>query len=361
MKLFTIVAIATMFITSNAMATTAEELCGVYNANITLLDLGPFGNTGDDWTPVTLEEHEVTVTADGNTLIFSNFFPFEEGNLKGEFDPETSAIVFYPQPILGEYTFCGYPTGDWWMDNKLTEDPTSMTASITDDEIKFDMWAIVKGEDVVATNFYSSILSPMVTDIISAEELCGVYNANITALDLGPFGNIGYDWTPVTFDDHEVTVTADGNTLTFINFFPFEKGNLKGEFDPETSTIVFYPQPILGEYTFCGYPTGDWWMDNKLTEAPTSMTASIADDEIKFDMWAIVKGEDVVATNFYSSILTYVGVESGIEINSVNTSEIINVYTVSGIFVKKAQNVSEALDNLPSGLYIVNGNKILKR
>ncbi|MBD5311771.1 MAG: hypothetical protein HDS13_06390 [Bacteroides sp.] len=70
---------------------------------------------------------------------------------------------------------------------------------------------------------------------VTTEEISGVYNANITVLDLGAFGNAGEDWTPVTFDQHEVTVTAEGNTLTFINFFPVENGNLTGTFDPENA------------------------------------------------------------------------------------------------------------------------------
>ena len=39
---------------------------------------------------------------------------------------------------------------------------------------------------------------------------------------------------------------------------------------------------------------------------------------------------------------------------------IISVHNLQGIFIRNAENMSEALDNLPSGIYIVNGKKIVK-
>ncbi|MDE6843319.1 MAG: hypothetical protein K2J24_07320 [Muribaculaceae bacterium] len=197
---------------------------------------------------------------------------------------------------------------------------------------------------------------------VTTEEISGVYNANITVLDLGAFGNAGEDWTPVTFDQHEVTVTAEGNTLTFINFFPVENGNLTGTFDPENATILFQPQTVLGDYTFCGYPTGDWWMDNKLTEDPAPMTATVNKDaQIVFDMWSIVKGVDVVATNYTADILVPVNTDAGVSDVSFIPSDRVYVYTVTGLYVGSADTVRNALENLPAGLYIVNGKKILKK
>lgn len=195
----------------------------------------------------------------------------------------------------------------------------------------------------------------------TAEDVCGVYNANVTILDREPFGNVGADWTPVTLDKHDVTVTAEGNTLTFSNFFDREGADLVGEFNPENATIVFQPQTILGDYTFCGYPTGDWWMDNKLTEAPTTLTATYKEGEIKFDMWSIVKGEDVLATNFYSSVLTYTGPTGHVGQILNNTDTNLRVYNLQGILVSTGTSVNEAIANLPAGIYIVNGKKILKR
>ncbi|MDE5877195.1 MAG: hypothetical protein K2H47_06845 [Muribaculaceae bacterium] len=363
-KLLSIVTASAMFAAVDAMAVTAEEISGVYNANITVLDLGAFGNAGEDWTPVTFDQHEVTVTAEDNTLTFINFFPVENGNLTGTFDPENATILFQPQTVLGDYTFCGYPTGDWWMDNKLTEDPAPMTAKVNEDaQIVFDMWAIVKGTDVVATNFYSNILTPVQTGTLTAEKLAGTYNANpFMVLDLEPFGSETSDWNIVDLSNHDVTVTADGNTLTFTNLFPFDGGNLTGTFNAENSTISFEPQTVMNLYTFCAYPTGDWWMDNKLTEDPAPMTAKVNEDaQIVFDMWAIVKGTDVVATNYTADILVPVNTDAGVSDISFIPSDKVYVYTVTGLYVGSADTVRNALENLPVGLYIVNGKKILKK
>ncbi|MDE6409120.1 MAG: hypothetical protein K2K81_02600, partial [Muribaculaceae bacterium] len=277
-KFLSIIAVAAISV-NNVSATEIADFCGVFDANLTVLDLGPFGNAGDDWTPVTFEPYQVTVTAEGNTLRFENLFPLEDGSISGEFDPETSTVVFQPQPVLGNYTFCGYPTGDWWMDNKLTEEPTPCSAKVSDGVIVFDMWSIVSGVDVLATNYYNTTLTPIKKDLISASMLEGKYVANpFIVLDLEPFGSSTEDWNIVDLSNHEVIVSANEDELTFTGFFPYEGGNLTGKFDSETMTVTFDPQTVMNDYIFCAYPTGDWWMDNKLTEDPAPMTATINND-----------------------------------------------------------------------------------
>lgn len=341
-------------------ATTADDFCGVFNVGLSVLDLGPFGNAGADWTPVFYDEYQITVSADGSSIKFNGLLPLENGTIIGEFDAETSTVIFNPQQLSDKYVFCGYPTGDWWMDNKLTEEPTQCSAKLEDGKIVFDMWSIVDGIDVVATNYYPTTLTRVEEEPVSAAAFAGKYIADpFLVLDLEPFGSVTEDWNIVDLSNREVTVTADEDNLTFNGFFPYEDGSLTGKFDAKSMTVTFEPQTVMTDYTFCAYPTGDWWMDNKLTEAPAPMTAIInSDNKIVFDMWSMVKGVDVVATNYTSNILTPVDASVHDVVVSSSASS-FEVYNLSGIHLRSARTAREAVEGLPAGLYIVNGKKYI--
>ena len=51
---------------------------------------------------------------------------------------------------------------------------------------------------------------------------------------------------------------------------------------------------------------------------------------------------------------------TGIKINEINTANAVNVYTIEGRLVRLKVNVDDALNNLPNGIYIINGKKIIK-
>jgi hypothetical protein len=353
-----------------ASALTADDICGKYDATkFFALDLGPFGSeNATDWQIVDLSDHQITVTAEGNTLTFNNFFTQEDGDLIGVFDPETSKITFQPQTILVNYTMCAYPSvGDWYLDNKLQEDPQPFTASIDEDgNIVMSYWAIVSGEDVRATCYYPGTFVPVVEDYSAAEKLCGTYDATkFSALDLGPFGSENAtDWQIIDLSDHQITVTAEGNTLTFNNFFTQEDGDLVGEFDPETSKITFQPQTILVNYTMCAYPSvGDWYLDNKLQEDPQPFTASIDEDgNIVMSYWAIVSGEDVRATCYYPGTFVPVVGEGKVDTLEYDNEQLpVDVYDIRGILIRRNISRVDALQNLPSGLYIIGGKKYVVR
>ena len=54
-----------------------------------------------------------------------------------------------------------------------------------------------------------------------------------------------------------------------------------------------------------------------------------------------------------------VGMPTGIQNATVIRKESGNVYTVSGILVRKDAKVGNALQNLPKGVYIMNGKKFI--
>jgi len=48
-------------------------------------------------------------------------------------------------------------------------------------------------------------------------------------------------------------------------------------------------------------------------------------------------------------------------IGSISVGTLVNVYTTGGILIQKNIEYSHALDNLPLGIYIINGKKIIKK
>jgi hypothetical protein len=209
-------------------------------------------------------------------------------------------------------------------------------------------------------------LTPFQASALTADDICGKYDATIfSALDLGPFGSENAtDWQIIDLSDHQITVTAEGNTLTFNNFFTQEDGDLVGEFDPETSKITFQPQTILVNYTMCAYPSvGDWYLDNKLQEDPQPFTASIDEDgNIVMSYWAIVSGEDVRATCYYPGTFVPVVGEGKVDTLEYDNEQLpVNVYDIRGILIRRNISRVDALQNLPSGLYIIGGKKYVVR
>lgn len=194
----------------------------------------------------------------------------------------------------------------------------------------------------------------------TADDFVGEYSSEMTILYMDIFGDPSTDWQIGDLTGHTVTITADGDQLTFKNFFPRENGDVVATFDSETGNLTFLPQTVMTDYTFCGYPTGDWWMDNKLTEDPTTLTFKAADpSKISFNMWSVVKGVDVVVTCYYPTVLTKSAGIENVTINDAASASSV-IYDMQGRAINVADSIGDTLNSLPSGIYIVNGKKIRK-
>ena len=100
----------------------------------------------------------------------------------------------------------------------------------------------------------------------------------------------------------------------------------------------------------------DMWLGTILGEVPIVMTGKINDDKlyclIDIDMTATLK--QIIKVTFGSDITTSIN-----HISAKNGK--VNVYNINGVCVAKNINATHALDNLKKGIYIVNGQKVIKK
>lgn len=100
----------------------------------------------------------------------------------------------------------------------------------------------------------------------------------------------------------------------------------------------------------------DSWLGPLLGEVPIKMTGKVNDErlycEIDIDMMATL--QQIIKVTFGSDIAASV---SGV---SVATGK-VDVYSVSGILVRKQVDAASALNGLQRGIYIVGGRKVIKK
>lgn len=103
-------------------------------------------------------------------------------------------------------------------------------------------------------------------------------------------------------------------------------------------------------------PGVDSWLGTLLGEVPIVMTGKINDDKlyclIDIDMTATLG--QIIKVTFGSDITTSIN-----HISAKNGK--VNVYNINGVCVAKNINAAYALDNLKKGIYIVNGQKVIKK
>ena len=243
--------------------------------------------------------------------------------------------------------------GDWF-GPYLGDVPIKMTGKINDDKlyclIDIDMMASL--EQIIKVTFGSdfadaSNTKTYVDDLIvtvndqsspaQKSEIKVVFNDNNTCnISLENFclgsgedviyvGNINVDNVELTQEDGYQTFNVERT----INI---EAGNL----------------PDVTE--------GDWF-GPYLGDVPIKMTGKINDDKlyclIDIDMMSSL--EQIIKVTFGSDITTSV---STVTFNRNGTT---NVYTINGVCVAKDVDTIHALNNLKSGVYIVNGQKVIKK
>lgn len=101
---------------------------------------------------------------------------------------------------------------------------------------------------------------------------------------------------------------------------------------------------------------GSDWIGPFLQDVPIKMTGKINDEKlyclIDIDMMSSLK--QIIKVTFGSDITTSIN-----HISAENGK--VNVYSINGVCVAKNINAAHALDNLKKGIYIVNGQKVIKK
>lgn len=102
--------------------------------------------------------------------------------------------------------------------------------------------------------------------------------------------------------------------------------------------------------------TEDSWLGPMLGEVPIKMTGKVNDErlycEIDIDMMATL--QQIIKVKFGSDIAASV---SGVSVAAGK----VDVYSVSGILVRKQVEAASALNGLQRGIYIVGGRKVIKK
>ena len=98
------------------------------------------------------------------------------------------------------------------------------------------------------------------------------------------------------------------------------------------------------------------WIGPFLQDVPIKMTGKINDEKlyclIDIDMMSSLN--QIIKVTFGSDITTSIN-----HISAENGK--VNVYSINGVCVAKNINAAHALDNLKKGIYIVNGQKVIKK
>ena len=98
------------------------------------------------------------------------------------------------------------------------------------------------------------------------------------------------------------------------------------------------------------------WLGPFLQDVPIKMTGKINDEKlyclIDIDMMSSI--QQIIKVTFGSDITTSIN-----HISAENGK--VNVYSINGVCVAKNINAAHALDNLKKGIYIVNGQKVIKK
>ena len=122
--------------------------------------------------------------------------------------------------------------------------------------------------------------------------------------------------------------------------------------------VVIATQPNVFEYDMAGHVYSEGAFSYTVKGA--GATAAEVYNDATGVLTVTVKGNDfVVNPNSVSTYTFKFDVATGIESN-VTANGNVNVYDMNGRMIRKNVKASEALNNLPAGVYVVNGKKIVK-
>lgn len=170
--------------------------------------------------------------------------------------------------------------------------------------------------------------------------------------------------TPAQKTDIEVTFSEDKTTCTLAlkNFClgEIKVGNiivdnisLKEEDGYKTFEVSRIINITAGDLP--GTTESDW-IGPLLFDVPIEMTGKVTDDRlyctIDINMELL---NQIIKVTFGNDITTSVSAIT------TNHNGKVNVYTINGVCVAKNVDAIHALDGLKSGLYIVNGQKVIKK
>ena len=99
------------------------------------------------------------------------------------------------------------------------------------------------------------------------------------------------------------------------------------------------------------------WLGPMLGEVPIDMQGKINEEQlyctIDIDMMSTL--QQIIKVTFGKDIVT------GVATITVEGNKFVNVYTLNGTLLRKEVKQQDALNGLQSGIYVVNGKKVIKK
>ena len=243
------------------------------------------------------------------------------------------------------------PGADMWLGTMLGEVPIVMTGKINDDKlyclIDIDMTATLKqiikvtfGSDFNNSSNIKTYTDDLVVTINDQSTPAQKADIQVEFLENNKC-NLSLKNFCLEVDGEVAPVgNIELNDIDLVDNNGYQSFNVN-------QTITITPGDLPGV---------DMWLGSILGEVPIVMTGKINDDKlyclIDIDMTATLK--QIIKVTFGSDITTSIN-----HISAKNGK--VNVYNINGVCVAKNINATHALDNLKKGIYIVNGQKVIKK
>ncbi|MFL1684508.1 calycin-like domain-containing protein [Coprobacter secundus] len=304
----------------------------------------------EDSTPA--QSTTVTVTETGNgeyTFSLKNFklsmgeIELPVGSIilegvKGEIDAQgVTALTFDESVTIQE----GDDPEESWMGPNLGPVPIKMTGKFKDDKLYCDIDINMETLGQVIKVQFGNPFYVFTDDLVV---------------------KVNEDSTPAQSTTVTVTETGNGEYTFSLKNFKLSMGEMelpvgsiilegvKGETDAQGFTTLTFNESVTIQ---AGDDPEESWMGPNLGPVPIDMTGKFKGDKLYCNIDInMVTLSQVIKVQFGSEF-------SSIEDVKVSDNGKVDVYTLGGILVRRQVEAASATNDLPQGIYIVNGKKVM--
>lgn len=301
----------------------------------------------EDSTPA--QSTTVTVTETGNgeyTFSLKNFklsmgeIELPVGNIilegvKGETDTQGVTALTFDDGVTIQ---AGDDPEEGWIGPGLKEVPIKMTGKFKDDKLYCDIDINMTTLGQIKVQFGNPFY--VFTDDLVVK--------------------INEDSTPAQSTTVTVTETGNGEYTFSLKNFKLSMGEIElpvgniilegveGETDTQGFTTLTFNKSVTIQ---AGDDPEESWIGPGLKEVPINMTGKFKGDKLYCNIDINMVGE-VIKVQFGSEF-------SSIQDVKVSDNGKVDVYTLGGILVRRQVEAASATNDLPQGIYIVNGKKVM--
>ena len=296
----------------------------------------------DNSTPAQSTTVTVTETGNGEYTFSLKNFKLSMGEIvlpvgsiilegvKGETDAQGVTGLTFDESVTIQK---GDDSDESWMGPGLGEVPIKMTGKFKDDKLYCNI-DINMGDEVIKVQFGKPFY-------VFTDDLVVKINDNSTPAQS----------TTVTVTETEsgkYTFSLKNFKLTSIPVGSIILEGVEGETDAQGFTTLTFNESVTIQK---GDDPEESWMGPNLGPVPIDMTGKFKGDKLYCNIDINMLNE-VIKVQFGSEF-------SSIEDVKVSDNGKVDVYTLGGILVRRQVEAASATNDLPQGIYIVNGKKVM--